>query len=172
MVRLPQRSPGIRCRGFSLVELVAVIVLVSILSVIAAPKLTGTSGFDEYIVRDQLISAIRYTQQHAMYDRAANHCYRINVSAAGFTVQTSTNNGSTFSTFNPDEIIAFNAAVDKDVSKSIEKVTMPVMVQTFDGLGNPVTSCGGANSGNRTISIVGATTARICILSTGYVRAC
>jgi len=168
MIRLALKSPGtLQCRGFSLVELVSVIVLVSILSVIVAPKLLGTSGYDEFIVRDQLISALRFAQQHAMYDQAANHCYRVNITAHSYAVERSINNGTTFT---PMSDLTF-ALSDSSVVTALNKVTLPVLTQRFDGLGNPVAACGGANSGNQAISIAGSTTVSLCIYSTGYVRA-
>jgi len=168
MIRLAWKSPGtLQCRGFSLIELVSVIVLVSILSVIAAPKLLGTSGYDEFIVRDQLISALRFAQQHAMYDQATGHCYRVSTTVHSYTVDRSTNSGTTFS---PMSDVAF-ALNDSSVVTALNKVTLPVITQRFDGLGNPVATCGGANSGNQAISIAGSTTVSLCIYSTGYVRA-
>jgi len=160
-------------RGFSLVELVAVMVLISILAVFIAPKMTGTSGVDEYIVRDQLISAIRFAQQHAMFDQANGHCYRVNITANNYTVELSTDSGATF-TFTPElkRSLEFGAS-DASVVSALEKITLPVMTQRFDGLGNPVATCGGVNSGNQTITIAGSTPTSIslCIYSTGYVRA-
>jgi len=171
MGRSAYKGPGAAtCRGFSLIELVAVMVLVSILSIFAASKMTGTSGYDEYIVRDQLISALRFAQQHAMYDQATGHCYRVNITAHRYAVERSTDSGVTFNSMND---FAFGAG-DTSVLSALDKVTLPIQTQRFDGLGNPVTTCGGVNSGSQTIDIkIGTTTkASLCILSTGHIRAC
>jgi MSHA pilin protein MshC len=157
-----------RQSGFSLVELVSVVVLIAILSVFIAPRLIGTSGYDEYVVRDQLISAIRFAQQRAMSDLATDHCYRVSLTAHSYAVELSTNGGSSFDAPLREAIFGDG---DAAVAEALENVTLPVFSQRFDGLGNPVGSCGGANSGNRTIAITGNSVLQLCLYSTGYVRA-
>jgi len=168
MILRGAKPPSFRTRsGFTLIELVAVMVLISILAVFVVPKMTGTSGLDEYIVRDQLISALRFAQQHAMYDQATGHCYRVNTTVHRYAVERSTDSGATF---NPMSDFALGDG-DASVISALDKVTLSIQTQRFDGLGNPVAACGGANSGNQAISIVGSTTVSLCIYSTGYVRA-
>lgn len=158
-------------RGFSLVELVSVMVLISILAVFIAPKMAGTGGYDEYIIRDQLISAIRAAQQNAMYDQAPGRCYRVNITTNSYTIERSTDSGATFaSTPVSTRDFGFDEG-DASIAAALDKVSLPTVTQRFDGFGNPVTTCGGANSGNRTINIVGSSTLSLCIYSTGYVRA-
>ncbi|ENX3947428.1 prepilin-type N-terminal cleavage/methylation domain-containing protein [Photobacterium damselae] len=53
-------------RGFTLVELIVVIILIGIISVTAASRFSGRSGFDAYITRDQAISIMRQIQIAAM----------------------------------------------------------------------------------------------------------
>jgi len=161
----------LQCRGFSLIELVSVMVLVGILAVYIVPKMAGSSGYEQYVVRDQLISAIRFAQQHAMYDQASSHCYRVNIVAHNFTVELSTDGGNTFNF--PTALrndLDFGAG-DASVVSALGKVTLPVLTQRFDGLGNPVATCGGTTSATQTINIAGSTTIPLCLYSTGYVRA-
>lgn len=154
-------------RGFSLIELVAVMVLVAILATFASQRFTGTSGYDEYIVRDQLITAIRFAQQRAMYDHATGSCYRVTISANNYIVQRSTDSGSTFAAMDDFDF----SAGDSAVADALGKVTLTALTLYFDGLGNPVGSCAGTNAGNQAISIAGDSTLPLCIYSTGYVRA-
>jgi len=176
--RLIYKSHGlVTNRGFSLVELVSVMVLISILAVFIAPKMTGTSGLDEYIVRDQLISAIRFAQQHAMYDQTPGRCFRVNIAAHSYSVDRSTDSGASFPTMTN---LAF-ANNDASVVTALNKVTLPALTQRFNALGNPVTTldalgntvsdCSGVTAGNQAITIAGSTTIQLCIYSTGYVRA-
>ncbi|ELR66324.1 MSHA pilin protein MshC [Photobacterium marinum] len=53
-------------RGFTLIELIVVIILIGIVSVTAASRLMGRSGFDAYLARDQAVSIVRQIQITAM----------------------------------------------------------------------------------------------------------
>jgi MSHA pilin protein MshC len=55
-----------RISGFTIVELVVVLVLLGILAAYAAPKFTGRGGYSELTARQDLKQSIRYAQQLAM----------------------------------------------------------------------------------------------------------
>jgi MSHA pilin protein MshC len=59
------KSPNSR-RGFTLVEMVVVIVLIGILSVSIIGRFLGNDAFDAAIVRDQLVTLVRSSQQKAL----------------------------------------------------------------------------------------------------------
>lgn len=68
--------------GFSLVELVVVIMLVTILSVMVGPKLLMESSVDTYALRDEVIAKMRETQILAMNN--ADRIYQIDVTDKGY----------------------------------------------------------------------------------------
>lgn len=54
------------CRGFSLVELVAVLIILGIIATFVVPRFTSVNQFREYGYTEELITALRYAQQVAV----------------------------------------------------------------------------------------------------------
>lgn len=62
-------GPCSRTAGFTLVELIVVIIVMGILAVVALPRLDLLSGFDEAAYRDKVKSALQYARRSAVAQR-------------------------------------------------------------------------------------------------------
>jgi len=62
-------KPHLRHRGFTLIELIMVIVLVGVLAVVAAPRFANTGDFDAVGYAHRLEGLIRYAQKTAIAQR-------------------------------------------------------------------------------------------------------
>lgn len=65
--------------GFTLVELIVVIIVISILAAFVVPRWSGGTGFEERGLRDQMAAALRYAQKSAI---AARRTVCVNTSVA------------------------------------------------------------------------------------------
>lgn len=72
--------------GFTLVELIVVILITGILSISVAPRFFGVSSYEDRKASDELITALRHTQQMAM-NRGGD--IQLILTATNFTVQRS-----------------------------------------------------------------------------------
>lgn len=66
--------------GFTLIELVATIIVIGVLSVTVLPRFSDRSGMAEYALRDQLVSLTQHAQQRAMFDHSGA-CYSLSIQA-------------------------------------------------------------------------------------------
>lgn len=57
------------CGGFTMVELILVIVVAGILATVAAPRMMGRTGFDTRGFADQLAATVRFAQKLAVAQR-------------------------------------------------------------------------------------------------------
>ena len=118
------------CGGFSLVELVMVLLLLGI----ASTFVLGRAGGDFKAVRDaeELIQAIRYTQERAMRRTGDGLSYRISLGASGYV-------------FTPAASPLYAVSLDGVLEGS---ALSPSGSIAFDGRGRPSCSGGLACSGS------------------------
>jgi len=162
----------IKQHGFTIVELVTVIILIGILAVAVLPKFDGTASYEAHTHRAQLISALRLTQQRAMQQTNNNdgYCHQIafdNVKARYGVPDRLNCAVTTFSnTWQPDAT-GFEVDSKYEVSFQINGVANPSVV-VFDSMGRPQGNCFGGCIINVTSSVE---TLTIKIESEGYVHA-
>lgn len=73
--------------GFTLVELVAIILLVGILAVTAIPRYLDKAAIDVSVMAEQLANDIRYAQSLSM-TQGARHCIELNTGNARYRLRT------------------------------------------------------------------------------------
>lgn len=153
--------------GFSLLELISVIVILGIVGAYVAPNISSVSSYDITVVRDSILSAARRAQHLAMYD--SSMCYRLNIESNQFGVQTAVEQSGPWqyltSPYDPTD-------VNHSVKKAFNNVdsVLPIGAIYFDALGNRSASCKGAiATGTATIILSqGGESRSINICSTGY----
>jgi len=80
---LPKGCQG----GFTLIELIMVIVILGVLAVFAAPRLLNTGDFNARGFHDETLSLLRYSQKTAIAQRRTV-CVALNVSGVALTIDT------------------------------------------------------------------------------------
>lgn len=148
--------------GFTLIELVVVILIISILAVTAAPKLLGVNNFDSFAYRDQMVSSLRLMQQRAMQQTDSNSCHKIIIQDKAYG-RTNDCVSTTFIADWEDDNTGFSVPESSTVIiNSVSTTTL-----TFDSWGR-VQEC----SNQCVIEFNNVDTALLCIESEGYIHAC
>lgn len=156
------RSPDIRRTrddGFTIVELIVIILLVGILAFSAAPRFLDKGSIDVSATAEQLASDIRYTQSLAMTTGQRN---RINLTATTYQITTSSGGLLTHPATGATGPIPLN-----DVTLSGWNPPLTNDYVAFDGLGVPyslVTSSTGL-AGNAAITLSGGGHTRTVVIS-------
>ncbi|HBY85823.1 MAG TPA: hypothetical protein DEO86_08115 [Colwellia sp.] len=65
--------------GFTLIELIVVIILISIMSVTVLPKFFTSNGFEEFTYRDELIIKLRAIQLRSMQQTTDAVCHQVHI---------------------------------------------------------------------------------------------
>ena len=130
--------------GFTLVELIVVILIVGILSASIAPRFFGVASYESRKATDDVFSALRYAQQMAM-NRGGD--IQLVLTASNFTVLRS-GGGDLRS---PDGLIPYT----KPFPAGVTVVPSPSDPQTinFNALGQPESALGVLNTTNTTLNI-------------------
>lgn len=162
-----------KAKGFTLIELVLVILVISILAFSALPKLFTNSEFETISQRDQVIGLLRSVQQRAMQDtQTINKCHRILFASGTIGLSDQAVDGTCDS-----GVAAVSAVDDFFVIDGIDSYTAVNGTPTanaisfidFGDLGQPTPSLGSCASNGCKITI---DTHSVCIESEGYIHAC
>lgn len=151
--------------GFTLVELVTTIILISILAVVVLPRLFTQSSYSAYSLRNEFISELRQVQQKALNN--TDRCFRVTVSATDYQVsQFPARNGAACSgtalSPNPLYTQAFQGSAQLElVSTNSSNFSLD-----FNINGRPSLACNGP-----CINVIANDTVMINVSSEGYIYA-
>ncbi len=148
-------------KGFTIIELVLVIVLMGILAVSVAPKMFNSNGFEEYAYQAELVATLRNIQLRAMQQTEnyvndyGDGCHTVVVTSNKVTVSDSCN-------INTGNLDVPTVEIDNAHSLSFS----PAMSFTFDSMGKP-SSCNNPCQ----IQLVANDNLSVVIESEGFIHA-
>jgi MSHA pilin protein MshC len=171
-------------KGFTLLELTIVIVLIGVLSVVATSRYSGRGGFDTYALQSKIIASLRQMQFRAMQDTRANFCHQIvfdtSAPALGPPSHDFSNTASAASAScvtsigidTPDNLrIGSDDFAELNASLSAVDGSTAISFINFTGLGRPLTSASHCSVDCR-ITVATQTSASVCINREGFIRGC
>lgn len=146
-------------RGFTLVELVAIIALLGILAFVAVPRFMNQGAVNVSVMAEQLANDIRYTQSLAMTSGQGN---RINLTSATYQITTSSGGAVVHPVTGNAAPISLN-----NVSLSGYNPPLTNNYVAFDGKGIPYTDVATSTvlSANATITLSGGGNTRTVVIS-------
>ena len=151
-------------RGFTLPELVAVLLLVGILSTSAMPKLQGVLSFRDDGWRDQLVASLHYAHKVAVSHR---RLVCASVASGGVTLSIASANPATSCATSLPGLDGQVLAADSKGGAAAG--ISPAGMLYFQPSGRVSTDGAGSSAANRTITIAGQT-AIVLIGETGHVE--
>lgn len=151
-------------RGFTLIELITILVILGIISVFAVPRLSGAESFSVTSARDTGLSVARQVQLRAMQQETPSAgCFALEITAS--RLGGSIASGCGFNTERSDVI---------DLADSPVRIASTVNAIHFDLLGRPY-NAGGSRICTTECTITfaqGDSNAKICLNSEGFFYAC
>lgn len=132
--------------GFTIVELVVVISIIGILSVSVIPRFFDTQSYKNRQATDELLAAIRYSQQVAM-NRGGD--IELILNANNFTVQIS-GGGNLRS---PDGLIPYTKTFPNNITATATTINFNALGQPINASAIPLTNNTVINIGSSTITV-------------------
>lgn len=153
-------------KGFTLIELITVLVILGIISVFAVPRLSGAEAFSVTGARDTGLSVARQVQLRAMQQESAAGCNALVITASRLGGSVASESCKLGEDDNRSDVV--------DLSNSSVRIS-PEQTLYFDLLGRPV------DANNKRLCTTedckftfkqGDSTASICLNSEGFIDAC
>ena|SRR5687768_6830202 len=142
------RGVSVVQRGFTLVEMIAVLVIISIISISVLPRAQSTESMVLNGRALQLASDLRYVQARSM---TGGQRFCLSLTASGYSLTTT--DGSNNCTATTD---AHPAGLAQPIQPCVSCITwsnLPANVVQFDGLGVPYTAAATTLASNAVITL-------------------
>ena len=148
--------------GFTLIELIMVIVLLGVLAVFAGPRMLRSSDFYARGFHDETLAYLRYAQKTAIAQRRTV-CVTFGASSVTLAIASTAavSNCSTAGTL-------LGPKGENPARSGVSYVSTPTGFN-FDGLGQPLTTAG-AQQPTQTFQVSGASQTITVETATGYVH--
>ena len=143
--------------GFTLIELIVVLVIIGVLAVSLVPRFFSDDGVTEYLYRDQALNILRRAQMQSMQ---CTDCPAAAVNVSNKQLYVGANRC--------DNDATHLCIASRDAHISIIPSNFNQKIR-FDANGKPLDSCA---SGNCTITVQGSVSLTICIEAQGYIHPC
>ena len=147
--------------GFTLIELIIVIIILGILATTVAPKFFTSKGFSEFSYRTDVIAKLRLIQTKAMQQTNNVYCHRVLVSSTKLGAPDDCDNSPNFTTTWIPSATGLEVEGNDDITFSTNITGNSF---TFDSMGRP--SCEPC-----TITINGQQSISVKVESEGYIHA-
>jgi MSHA pilin protein MshC len=139
--------------GFTLIELIVVLIIIGVLAVSLVPRFFTSSGTSEYLYRDQALNLLRRVQMQAMQ---CTDCTSPQITISANTILA----GAASCT--DDSVLALCPVARDNI-----RFTATASPIQFDSMGRPV-GC----SGSCQLTVQGESALRVCIETEGYIHPC
>lgn len=153
----------LRPRGFTLIELIMVMVLLGILAAYAAPRIFNRADFDTNGMHNMSMAYLRYAQKTAIAQRRT---VCVTFQANGMTLRIASAAGAT-------DCTAGAALPGSDGNAGLvgpANYTATPAAMGFDALGQPLSAAGAVLGAATTITVTGAGRTITVEAATGYVH--
>ena len=153
-----------RSSGFTLVELIGVMIIVGILAVAALPRFFDKQIFESRGFHDELLSVLRYAQKSAIAQRRSV-CVAFGANSVTLTIASVANSNTCNTNLrSPTGTAPFVVTASSGVSFAAAPTSF-----LFNSLGQPVNATGGAIA-TQTIQVSDTGRSIIIETDTGYVH--
>ena len=163
------RRHGEATRGFTLVELIIVIVLLGVLAAVAAPRIFNNADFYARGFHDETMALLRYAQKTAIAQRRTV-CVTFTVAAVS-TASLRIASSEAVVTCDTNLVGPRGDTPGTVTSRSgVNYTATPPAAVSFDGLGQPLDTGGTPITSARTITVSGSGKVITIEPATGYVH--
>ncbi len=166
--RIPVSAASAHAEGFTLIEMIMVIVILGVLAVFVAPRMMGTSDFYARGFHDETLGYLRYAQKTAIAQRRTV-CVSFGSSSVTLAIASASSTpgcASAGTLVGPRGESPVTLSAKPGVSFS---TTLAPANFNFDALGQPVNSAGAAMS-TQTFQVSGVTPSISIESATGYIH--